>query len=65
MKSLCDIFTKKCGVAKKKLAMCFSILALPARERKNIFFFAIAAAELKIRGENEGGVKLDPSSSSS
>ena len=63
MKSLCDIFTKKCGVA-KKLALRFSILALPERERKNIFF-AIAAAELKIRGGNEGGVKLDPSSSSS
>ena len=49
MKSLCDIFTKKCGVA-KKLALRFSILALPERERERIFFFATAAAELKIRG---------------
>ena len=59
-------FLQRSAGLQKKLALRFSILALPARERKNIFFlFALAAAELKIRGGNEGGVKLDPSSSSS
>ena len=65
MKSLCDIFTKKCGVAKKigTALQYFSIAC--EREKEHFFLFALAAAELKIRGGNEGGVKLDPSSSSS
>ena len=41
MKSLCDIFTKKCGVAKKigtkNKLLRFSILALPKREKEHFF----------------------------
>ena len=43
-------FLQRSAGLQKKLALRFSILALPERERERIFFFATAAAELKIRG---------------